>query len=228
MENYIVAVSNSLVKASYSLDITQKRLLLCYISKVSLDHKLKPEWFYSLDLREYIKLYGLQEKTALAQVTKAISTLAERRVYLRIDEGVNDIEFNWLSCKPELLRDGYTLRIKWSKEVIPYISKLKWFFTSYPLDYVSSLRSFNALRIYEFILCELGEKPKDKPYITIENLRFMLGIDENKHTIFSNFNANVLKPAIDAINRDTYMDVEAKQYKKGKEVVGFRFIVERC
>ena len=87
------------------------------------------------------------------------------------------------------------------------------------------MRSFNALRIYEFILCELGEKPDDIPYITIEDFRFMLGIDKNMHTNFSNLNNNVLKPAIDAINRDTNIAVEAEQYKKARKVIGIRFIV---
>jgi len=182
-----------------------------------------------LNIREYAKVFGQQDKHALADVKKVIGSLYEQRVFMKRDEGFKDIDCRWLSCKPELIDDGYTLSIKWSTEIIPYISKLSGrYFTSYTLGDVSKVSSFYGIRLYEYILCDIGENNKKKkhiPDITIEKLRFMLGIGENKHVSFSNLNSSVINPAIRAINRDTSMVVEAKVYKRGRKAIAIRFIL---
>ena len=180
MNNYKVTVSNLLARASYNLTITEKRLLLCFISKIPIKRKIQATTLQKLDIKLYASLFNVEPKHALADIKKAILTLPDRKVYL-IREGFQDKEFNWIAKETVFMDDGYTLGIRWSEGVIAYISQLAGFFLSYKLDEVKNLSSFNALRLYEFIRCELGAKPKDIPYITIEDIRFMLAISENKH-----------------------------------------------
>ena len=227
MEKHKVTVKNVLVRASYTLSVVEKRLILCFISRIPPHREIEPTTLQKLDIRQYAKLFGKQDKHALAEVKKVLDSLHKRRVRLL----ENSSHFNWVSCKPTLIDDDYTLCIQWTEEVINYISQIKQYFTSYPLGDICKLSSFNAIRIYEYILCELGEKQGDIPYITLEDFRFMLDIGEKQHTTVSNLNNNVLKPAILAINRDTSMVVEAKLYKKGRKTIGFRFLVgskEEC
>lgn len=227
MHNNKVTVSNQLIRASYTLSITEKRLLLCFISKIPPNTKVESTTLQKLDVKKYAALFGLSPKHALANIKKALITLPERTVYLRSEKPFKDLVFNWISKDTVFLDDGYTLGIKWSEEVISYISQLNGYFLSYKLDEIKNLRSFYALRLYELLRCELGEKPKDIPYITVEDIRFMLAIDDKKHATTGNLTNSLIKPAIKAINRDTSMGVELVLYKKAREIIGFRFKVTK-
>lgn len=78
-----------------------------------------------------------------------------------------------------------------------------------------------------YIKCELGEKPKDIPYITIEDVRLLLDLEETKYKTTTNLISAVLKPAIEAINRDTGMQIELQLYKRERKTIGFRFVIPR-
>lgn len=228
MNNYNVAVRNDLARASYTLSITEKRLLLCFISIIPPKVKIESTTIQRLDIRRYASLFNVEPKHALAEIKKALITLPERMIYIKQED--SEIKaINWISKEVVLIDDGYTLGIKWYHGVIPYISLLARNFVSFKLDEVKNLRSYNALRLYEFISCELGAqsnvKRKEAPYIAIEDIRFMLAIGENKHLATSNLINSIIKPAIQAINRDTPMIVDMELYKRGKKVIGFWFKV---
>jgi plasmid replication initiation protein len=227
LNNFSIAVRNDLILASYTLTITEKRLLLCFISKIPMKRELNSITLQKLDIKQYASLFNVQPKHALADIKKALITLPNRTVYLRRDEPFKDTVFNWISKETMFLDDGYTLGIRWSEEVIQYISELKWFFLTLKLDEVKNLSSFYALRLYELIRCELGEKPKEIPYFTIEDIRFLLDIDEKKHLTTTNLTNSLMKPAIKAINRDTTMVVVMEPYKRERKIIGFRFKVTK-
>lgn len=227
MRHFLISISNELAKASYDLSITEVRLLLYLISEIHPDEEIKSTEQYKLDIRKLSNLLEKKEFHVLAEVKKAIKELHLRTLYIKKEEGFHNQAYKWLSKEAELIDDNYTLVINWSKEIIPHISSLNSRFTKVTLGTAVSLKSVYAIKIYFFIKCEKGFKPKVTPYISVEDLRFMLALPDNKHTSISNLNNNVIKPAIKAINSSADISIEVNSHKKERKTIGFKFVVGR-
>lgn len=98
--------------------------------------------------------------------------------------------------------------------------KLKDQFTKYYLKNVSKLKSQYSIRLYELLKQyeSIGQR-REK----IEDLRAMLGIDENEYSIFRNFKQWVLKRAHSEITQKTDIDFEYKVIKLSRKPIEILF-----
>lgn len=105
------------------------------------------------------------------------------------------------------------MQLRFSQEVVPYITRLEKEFTSYRLERIGAMSSPNAIRVYELLLqyAKLGERT-----IETEELKRLLGL-EGKYTKFSMFQKSVIDPSVDQINEFSDIQVSWKPRKTGRK-----------
>lgn len=84
-------------------------------------------------------------------------------------------------------------------------------------DVMYLLRSKYALRLYEIIERRINMNAQSETF-TVDELRALLGVPDDKLTRFSDFNKYALKPAIDEINEITNYAVAVGVRKRGRAV----------
>jgi len=88
------------------------------------------------------------------------------------------------------------------------------------LPVLGELRGSYAPRLYEQILQRRG-LPEWR--IKVEDLRKILGIEQNEYKDIWGFHRKVLYPAIKIINKVTEIDLKVSKLKQGRNIIGYRF-----
>ena len=125
--------------------------------------------------------------------------------------------------KPRYTEGSNELTIDIDKDLIPYIIDLKREFTRYQIENILRLKSSYAVRVYELLKQyeNIGKRE-----INIKDLREYLGIDKKEYTRFDNFEARVLTPAQEEINKHTDINIEYEKLKQGRKIISILFKVE--
>lgn len=115
--------------------------------------------------------------------------------------------------------------MKFSPVLEPYLLNLKETYTKYRLGYVINFKSEYSFRFYELMKQyeAIGERT-----ITVEEIRDLLMIDNDKYTKYSHLKAKVIQKAIEEINK--FSDIKVileKEEKEGKKVVGLVFSINK-
>jgi len=247
MENNLVTMSNTLLKASYEISLVEKRLLLAFISQIDNDICRKEgrekdnlpiitsDTRYTLDVKSYADLYSIDYEAAKDELEIAVDKLFQKEVTFTTDEG--KITTRWIGSKIKYTKGEHTLGLKWASDIIPFISELRDNFTSYRLRFLSTISSVYALRLYELFIMELNRSYKShvEVTVTVEQLRDMLALG-NKYTLFADFRKRVIEEPISQLNKDknsnitiSITDKDGKKLynKKGKQVVSITFRIKR-
>jgi plasmid replication initiation protein len=247
MENNLVTMSNTLLRASYEISLVEKRLLLAFISQIDNDickkegaerdnlPTITSDTRYTLDVKAYSNLYNIEYEAAKNELEVAVDKLFQKEVTFTTPEG--RVTTRWIASKIKYTKGEHTLGLKWASDIIPFISELRDNFTSYRLRFLSTISSVYALRLYELFIMELNRSYKSHVELTIpvEQLRDMLALG-NKYTLFSDFRKRVIEEPINQLNKDKNSNITVsiadgtgkKLYnKKGKQVVSITFRVKR-
>lgn len=226
MKNNLVTTDNRLIEASYTLSLPEKRLLLCYISKIHYEEKVTPDRMFTLDIREYSKMYGKEVKEGVREIKEALDRLYNRSIILKNYKDYESIEFRWITSKVVFL-DTYKVGLRWSEDIIPFISQLTENFTKIRLRYTVNLHSFYHIKLYEWLICEINKGQKHKFYLSLPEVKFLFGIEENTYNQFGHLHDRVLKPAIASIGKETDLKVKLIIGKTGRKVTGVTFLVAK-
>lgn len=245
---YLVTVSNTLINASYSLSLVEKRLLMLFISRINNvinkeEGKEKDNLeiidvnnWYSVSINDYATIYAIRLKTAKHELKLVVNKLHLSEVTYT-NENNMQVQTNWISSQAKYNNKNHTIEIRWASDVIPIISQLRRDFTSYRLRVLSTLDSIYAIRYYELFISELNKQHKN-------HLKIILGRQEihdmfklgNNYRDFSDFRKRVIESPISKINNDKNCNINVsihdeygnKLYeKRGKEVVRVTFLVGR-
>lgn len=217
----LIVKDNALINASYYLSLTEQRLILLAIIQARAAQKDKGNEF-KIQVKSYISAYGVEDSTAYEAIQRATETLRTRYFsYERVVDNVTEkVVNNWVQSIAYAKNSSY-VKIKFTDEVMPLITKLEKHFTSYELEQVKNLTSIYAIRLYEMIIQwrSIGKTQQ----IHIENLRTKLGIEPNEYQLMSNFKSKVLDNAVEQINKYTDINTKYEQYKQGRTITGFTF-----
>lgn len=115
--------------------------------------------------------------------------------------------------------------MKFSPVLEPYLLSIKEAYTKYKLGYVIHFTGAHSFRFYE--LMKQYEKIGERT-ITIEEIRELLMLEENKYTKYNHLKTRVIQKAIEEINKYSDIKVELeKEEKEGKRVVGLVFSINK-
>ena len=177
MKDNLVVKHNDLVTASYAMTRHEQKTYYCPVlarlTAVSVWTKGK----YLLTVEQARDLFynGNDQYNAYRDLKTASERLFERKIRLQLDNGkelltrfVQSVIFD-----PE----AGAVNIRFATDIYPYLSELEKNFTKYRLSNIVQLTSVYAVRLYELLICWLGQGLHNKEF-DIDDFRRLMGIDD--------------------------------------------------
>lgn len=220
-----VAKANLLIEARYKLNEIEQRLLLLAILKArefcdSIEQLTNKE--LEIHASDYMRIYGVERQTAYDVLKKAVMGLYRAEWCYRFTnaKGVLEVRYERFTQSAVYVEKEATVKFMFSHAIIPYLVELERCFTIYEIEQVANLKSKYSMRLYEMLVQFRSTK---KLKISLDELRFRIGLSDNEYETMSNFKKYVLDLAVDQINEHTNLKVKYTQEKKGRVITGFEF-----
>lgn len=221
-----VTKSNELIQRTrYNLSVSEQRLLLFLIAKISPYDAELPEITFTIS--DFFKVIGVQYNGVNYIECKAIiQGLADKSFW--ITEGTHNRLCRWIADAD--VEHGGTITVKLHQKLEPYLLQLRQNFTSYELAYTLQFKSKYSTRLYEFCKSiKYNNLQKAYEYrITPDQLREQLGVlhrndkgepSGNDYPRYADFKRRVILPAIAEINEQTDLTLELAEENKGRKVI---------
>jgi plasmid replication initiation protein len=222
--NYEIYKSNALVEASYRLSVQEQRIILACIAQIRRDQPITDDVLYSVRAVDLAELSGNNPSDAYIELKNASLRLKRREVRLTKEPNGHGKKSSvmitgWVQTI--FYREGEgCVDLRFSKDMLKYLSELPQQFTRYKLHDVAKMDSIYAIRLYE-LLIQWVETESFRE-ISLSDLRrwFVL---EDRYTSIRDFKRWVIKTAVRQINEFSPLSVEWEQKKTGKSVTDFKF-----
>jgi plasmid replication initiation protein len=211
----LIVKSNQVIEASYQLSSTEQRIVLAAISKISRNDEITDDEIYRVTVDDLRNL-GVHEKTAYRDLKDGVNRLYDRSINLAIDD--ESIKMRWVQSI-RFLESKSVVGLRFSKEILPFISNLSREFTKYSLSDIAGMSSAYAIRIYELLS---QYRSIGKREIAVENLRTMLELGK-RYPLFADLKRWVIDTAVDQINEYSPLSVTYEQKKTGRKVTHIIF-----
>ena len=210
--------SNALVEASYRLTPAEQRIMLSCITQVRRDQPITDDILYSVSAADYAALAGTESHSVYKELADAALRLKRREVWIKQEP-------NGKGKRPRTLITGWVqtiiyvksegrVELRFSKDMLPYLTQLTEQFTRYALTDIAKLNSGYAIRLYE-LLCQWRDVGQRE--VSIEWLRDAFLLD-GKYPAIKDFKKRVIDPSVEQINEHTSLWVKWDQRKTGRRV----------
>jgi plasmid replication initiation protein len=216
--------SNELIEARYKLSLAEQRLILLLASEISPDDKDFKK--YQITVADFVRMFGLESSNAMyKEVQKAAKELVGKR--LDLSKNGEEIYTTWLSYVKYVDGSGL-VNLEFHSSLKPYLLQLKKHFTQYNLGYVIDFTCQYSVRFYELLKMD-AYKSKNGQFekaFEIEELRFILGLEEKDYPLFADFKRRAIDPSVKEINEKTDLDITEVNYgKTGRKITRVTFSV---
>ena len=223
--NQLIVKSNRLIEASYCLTLNEQRIILLAISRVRRDRELQLDDVFEVHASDLVSYFGVDPKTSYSELIDVSKTLFNRHVTLENpypnDPRVKTLLTRWVSSIAYLPEHG-CIRLRFSQDVLPFLSLLETQFTRYKLEVVGKMTSIYAVRLYE-LLIQWGSVGKREIEIEWLKQRFQI---EDKYPAIKDLKKYVIDIAVAQINQHSDMIVTYTQRKTGRVVSHLIFAFE--
>ena len=221
MKKELIVKDNALINASYSLELTEQRIILLAILKAR-ENRTPHNQELIVTAQSYITAFNVHRNTAYKTLKTACDNLFTRQfTYQRYNSNGNieQVKTRWVQSVIYAENESY-IKIKFTDEILPLVTMLEKHFTSYELQQVASLKSVHSIRLYELLI---QYRTVGKIEISLNDLRLKLGIADGKYPTMNNFKARVLDVGIQQINEHSDITAKYEQVKQGRTITGFNF-----
>lgn len=219
----MVYKSNALVEAAYRLSVQEQRLVLACISQVRRDESVTDEVLYSVRAADLARMAGTAVEAAYSELKAAALRLKRREVRLTQEP-------NGKGRKPKIMITGWVqtiiyiegegrVELRFTKDMLPYLTELTRQFTKYALDDVAKMDSAHAIRLYELLMQWDTQGQRE---IEVAQLREWLQL-EGRYPAIKDFKKWVIDPAVAQINEHSPLKVAWAQRKTGRRVTHLLF-----
>lgn len=223
-----ICMNNDLVKSKSTLTLNETKLLrLAVMQVVKEDKDFKT---YRVRIGDLAKALDIDPSNLYKEVQDMCVHLLQQVVLIGDGNPKHKWRaFQWCSdCEYE--NGSGVLTIRLHDKLKPYLIELNKCYLQYGADNVMFMKSVHAIRVYELIKMEM----RTQGLIPDEGITVELLIDEirkatdteGKYDRFSQFKSKVIDVAVREINQKAQFNVEYEYIKKGRSVIGFRFLVK--
>ncbi|MFL4396789.1 replication initiation protein RepM [Acinetobacter pittii] len=226
----VIYKDNNLIEASYSLSLSEQRLILvAIIAARDIEKELTSDTLLTIHASEYMKQFNLSRQSAYEALQSACDNLFERRLsYKALDPQTGKTAIyksRWVS-KVGYVKEVACVQLIFAPDILPLFVKLEEKFTRYELKQISQLTSVYAIRLYELLI---RWRSTGKLYISLIDLREKLGLLQDEYSKMGDFKKRVLTVALNQINKFTDIDVDYIQKKEGRSIshIEFSFTVKK-
>jgi len=218
-----VAKSNALIEASYRLTSQEQRIVLSVISQIKPGEEITDQIMYSISVSDISELTGIKSDNLYKELENAALRLKRREVRLPDEPNGKGkkskvMVTSWLQSIQYVPNTGM-IQVRFSHDILPYLTQLKNQFTVYKLKDIAKLTSSHAIRLYELLI---QWKSTGCRTIEIDWLKNVLLLND-KYPSIKDFKVRVLEPAINQINTETNLWVHWDQKKTGRKITHLCF-----
>lgn len=229
MAGSLVVKDNALIEASHKLTEIEQRLVLLAVLKAR-GHCDKVEQLRGQELiihaDEYAQTFGSTRQGSYKALKQAVLGLfrAEWGYKYINAKGNKVVRYERFTQSAEYIEKEATVSFRFSDAIIPMLVELERCFTTYEVEQIAKLSSGYAMRLYEFFMQYFDKKSgRGVLDISLEDLRFRLGLLPNEYERMGNFKSRVLDYSISEINKHTNLIASYSQKKNGRSIIGFCF-----
>ena len=212
----MIVKSNDIIqKSRYKLSTQQQKLILYMVSKIRPDDKEFKEYIF--DLRDLCQILNIDINSAnYNRFRESMQKIADSSFWIR-NNGADKL-YRWID-DIDIIPNDTIVKIKFDKDLKPFLLQLKESFTVYQLENVLCFTCRYSFILYELLHSYgfIGEFE-----ISVEELKSKLMI-ENKYDRFVIFRTKVLDKAIEEINKYTDLKVAYSFIKSKRSVIGIKF-----
>lgn len=217
--NDLVVKHNALTNASYSLSLTEQRLiLLAIVDARESKQGISANDPMTIEAGSYSQQFGTTRQASYLALKEATENLFNR--YFKYTENGKSVKSRWVS-QIAYADNSAQVELIFAPAVVPLITELEKHFTQYELEQIAGLNSAYSVRLYEVLMSWRGTLKTGK--IELSELRNRLGILDGEYQKMSDFKRRVLDLATAQINEHTDIRVQYQQHKSGRKIVGFSF-----
>lgn len=217
----IVVKENSLNEARYRLTLQEQRILAIMISDISQEDKDFKKYTYRV--KDLIDWLGISDKGYYKKIRDITRNLLKKELIIYNRQERTILQTSWLISAKYYLKDG-TVELMFHPDLKPYLLQLKECFTQYDLKNVLRLRSKYAFRLYELLK---QYESAGKRRFQLEELRSLLGLEENELKQWVHFRTKVLDKAKQEINEKTDLRVDYQVEKEGHKISYVVFTIRK-
>lgn len=224
----IIREHNDLVRARYSLTLTQQRILIGLYSMIEIGDGMRE---YKMSVSNLAELVGTHSKHYYGDIRDALTEL--KKHVLRIKHNRGELITGWFDTA-DYIEDKGIVVFEISEKLKPYLIHLQprdGHYTSYLLSDVLHLRSVYSIRLYQILR---SYKSRGEWSVSLDDFIEQLGIREydekgkivkEKLKTFGNINLRAVQPALRELNEKSNLNVSCTFRKEGRQVVGLNFAI---
>lgn len=221
----LIVKDNSLMQASYTLDMVEQRLILLAIAEArETGYGITENSLLEVHANSYINTFHVEKHTAYTVLKDASKSLFDRYVtYHDVNPKTGkDRSFHcrWVDKIGYEPNSGIVF-LRFTQDIVPLITRLEENFTKYELQQVARLTSAYAIRLYELLI--QWRSAGKTPIFDLQIFRQQLGVEVNQYKTMSNFKTYVLDFALKQVNEWTDITAQYEQHKTGRIISGFSF-----
>lgn len=218
VENNLVVQSNDLILATYTMERTDKELMLACISQIDsrpdapiitqdTEFKISADSIKSL-------FFGKKSKNK-QNVYRDIENASKRLYNVDIVMSLPDDKTLQTRLVSSIVYDPKNTEVvlSFANKILPYLTQLKANFTKYKLLDIGQLSSIHSIRMYELIVMWINQFQYSKDF-SLDEFRHVMSI-AGKYRAFSELRISVIDVALKDINENTNYKVSIEYNKKG-------------
>lgn len=219
-----IVKSNALIEALYNpSSVYHLRLLMAALMQIKSKNILDFRTRYYVSANALADMTGSKAKNNYKELKRAADQLMDSTLTVKDSpDGKPLSKYLRMNLVSSCEYEEGIVGLRFTEEVIPYISSLKNRFTQYQAKYVMPMRSGYGIRLYELCLQWLG----DEREFSVEDFRQVFDL-RNKYPLIADLKKRVIEPAIKDINEFSDIDIEFGQRKKGRKITHFQFKITR-
>lgn len=220
-QSQFVVMRNELIqKSRYSLSLTEQKIILFMVSKITPFDE--PYTEYTFAYKEFEAVCNLNKGGGKSKilVVDTMKQLKTKPIEIRLSEKQKVIT-SWFN-DAIIDEETQTIKVSFSKYLTPYLYNLQTFYTQFCLENVLPMSSKYGIRLYEYLKSIQSKSHKQK--ISLDELRERCGTGD-KYTKYKDFRVCVLEPATKDINTYTDLKVEYQEVKTGRSVSHIQFVI---
>lgn len=208
--NYYAVSANDLIKGRQKMSLREAQLL--YIAMAQVVKEDKDFKTYTTTVPELAAFMGIDENSLYRDLENICTNLLQRVVKIQVGgENARGKKkwkaFQWISCAEY---DNGKLTIRLHDEIKPFLIDLVEHYSQTLLGTLCSFNSYYAVRLYQLIVCEIGEhpnNPKEEWNFTVEELREFFQVKPKEYARTYNLIQKTIKPAIEELNSSPYVHI---------------------
>ena len=227
MENNLVVQSNDLILATYTMQKTDKELMLACISRIDSRpnaEEVTKDTEFKVSADDIKSLFFGKKSKNEQNIYRDIENASKRLYHVDIVMSLPENKTLQTRLVSSIVYDpdNGEVVLSFASKILPYLTQLKANFTKYKLLEIGELSSIHSIRMYELVVMWVNQFQYSKEF-SLEEFKHVMSV-QDKYKQFGQLKARVIETAINDINENTgyRVSVEYKKKSRGKGFKGLK------